>query len=178
MDSIECARSFCVVLYKSIGRLLDLDADEIVKTEEHLSVCENELWQAQTISQLIAANQNVIDCVSLQASRLRENQNQLIKTVNAFILKNYMNNVTVKNIADAVHLTPKYLSHMYKKNTEKNIIDRLNETRVQKAKELLKEPGSRVSDIAYQVGFSDASYFTRVFIRYTGISPSDYKVKT
>ena len=47
--------------------------------------------------------------------------------------------------------------------------------RIEKAKELLKEPGLRIQDVALMVGYNDVKYFTKLFIKHTGMKPTEFR---
>ncbi len=66
---------------------------------------------------------------------------------------------------------------MYKKKTGKNIKDYINEYRLEQAKELLNDSRVRVSDVAAEVGYSNFSYFSTLFKKYTGLTPNEYRQK-
>ena len=83
--------------------------------------------------------------------------------------------ITVELLAKRVNLTPSYLSRLFKKETGQNFMDYLTELRISKAKELLCGEELSVQDVAEQVGYRDLKYFSRLFKKLTGVSPSDYK---
>lgn len=53
--------------------------------------------------------------------------------------------------------------------------DALNRYRIEKAKKLLEDPANKIFEVAYSVGIDDPAYFTHVFDKYTGKSPSEYR---
>ena len=95
-----------------------------------------------------------------------------------FLNQNYSGKLTLGSIASHVHLNPSYLCRIFRNETGASIIDTLNMIRIKKAKELLKSRKYKVADVAYAVGISDPGYFTHVFSRYTGMSPTDYYNRT
>ena len=74
-----------------------------------------------------------------------------------------------------VYLSPAYLSRIFKKETGTSFNEYLSGVRIGKAKELLRHPELRLTDIAQMVGYEDQSYFAKVFKRVTGSSPSGYR---
>ena len=68
-----------------------------------------------------------------------------------------------------------YLSHLYKRETGKAFTSYLKEYRINKAKELLLNTKLSISDIAYDVGFNDAHYFTICFKEVTGVTPTKFR---
>ena len=93
-----------------------------------------------------------------------------------YIEDNYMEKLTLSQIADEVHANGSYLSHLYKAKTGQNLFDAINKMKLKKAKEYLLH-GKRVSEVASLVGFEDVSYFSRVFKKYENCSPREYDKK-
>ena len=107
---------------------------------------------------------------------VRNNPRQvLIQTILQFIQQNYQNNITLNDISQKVYLSPSYLSSLIAGETGKNFVDILNEMRIQKSIELLKDPQKKISEIAHAVGFREAQYFTMTFKKYMDITPRDYR---
>lgn len=98
-----------------------------------------------------------------------------IRIAKNYIEENYMMNLSLEEIGKIVGLTPTYLSTVFKKETGSSFIEYLSEVRISQAKSLLRNPDLRVSDICEMVGYSDVKYFTKSFIRHTGLKPNEYR---
>jgi two-component system response regulator YesN len=107
--------------------------------------------------------------ISLQKKRF-----ETVKAVE-FILKHYMNEITLNSVAEYVGLSRNYFCKLFKDDTGENFIDFLNKVRIEKAKYIIQNSSCRVQEIASDVGFDDYRYFTKVFRQYTGSSPSDFR---
>lgn len=101
----------------------------------------------------------------------------ILSKLQKYIEDNYMEKLTLSQIAEEVHANGSYLSHLYKSKTGQNLFDAINKMKLKKAKEYLVQ-GKRISEIATLVGFEDVSYFSRVFKKYESCSPRDYERKT
>ena len=99
----------------------------------------------------------------------------VIDKVNKYIHDNYREDIGRNEIAEEFFLTPDYLGKLYKKETGKNISSYINECRIEKATELLGTGKFNVSETAELVGFSNFSYFSTLFKKFTGVSPNRYK---
>jgi two-component system, response regulator YesN len=99
----------------------------------------------------------------------------IIEKIKRFVHENYASKFGREEIAAYVFLTPDYLSKIFKAKTGLNISDYINEYRIEKAKELLMNDDYSISDIANETGFDSFSYFSTVFKKLTGKSPSAYK---
>lgn len=107
----------------------------------------------------------------------RKNDHRNIKdNVIEYVNQNYNNvNLNISAIAEQFNITPAYLSKIFKEQSNIALMDYINEVRLKKAKELLKNKKSNVSDIAAAVGFQNTNTFIRVFKKYEGITPGKYK---
>lgn len=98
-----------------------------------------------------------------------------IKKATHYIQQNYMNKITLEEVASAVHVSPNYFSKIFKEEAGINFATYLNQVRIEGAKKLLANDDISLVDVAYLAGFEDQSYFSRVFKKYTGLSPKRYK---
>lgn len=95
-----------------------------------------------------------------------------------YILTNVEKRIMLQDVADFVSISPGYLSTLFKREYHQNLMDFVNQTKVDHACELLKDNKYRINEIAYMLGFESAYYFTRIFRRYIGVSPSEFRVNT
>lgn len=100
-----------------------------------------------------------------------------IKKALEFIDNNYMNKMTLDDVANHVYLNSSYLSQLFKKEMGISFGEYLESIRLKHAKDLIKNSNKPMSDIAEEVGFSSQNYFTRVFKKATSLSPAKYKEK-
>jgi len=92
-----------------------------------------------------------------------------------YIRENYHKNLTLENVAQQIYISPYYLSHMFREELGITFVEYLTMVRMEEAKRLLADPALSVVAIASQVGYEDASYFSKVFKRYVGMSPNRYR---
>lgn len=89
--------------------------------------------------------------------------------------EHYQEKLTLNKVADQIYVSQWHLSKLLNKQEGKNFSEILNQIRINKAKELLKDPALRIADIAEQVGFMDVAHFSRVFKKTAGVSPNEYR---
>lgn len=93
-----------------------------------------------------------------------------------FMEKNYAKNLTIADVAKSIYMSPNYLSKIFKRETGFTFKETLNKIRIEKAKELLKDPSLRHYEIAEQVGYSDYKKFSKYFHEYSGCSAKEYRL--
>ena len=104
-----------------------------------------------------------------------QNASGMMPKVVDFLELNYMRKISQQEFADYFHLNKDYLSRAFKKHTGVGMAKYLNNIRIRKAKELLKSTDLQVMEIADQVGYFDAKYFSRQFKLATGMTPAQYR---
>lgn len=101
--------------------------------------------------------------------------NSTLQKAMEYINRKYHEAVTLNEVAEHTYVSTYYLSRMFTKELGKNFVDYLNEVRIEKAKAYLKDSNYKTYEIAELVGIKDAHYFSKLFKKYTGITPSEYK---
>lgn len=106
---------------------------------------------------------------------LTDTQPDTIKQAKHWINDNLGDNITVKKIADHVYMNPTYFCEYFKNSTGVTVLDYITKKRLMKAKELLEIPDIKIYDISSSVGYHDAKYFSQLFKKWQGYSPSQYR---
>lgn len=94
-----------------------------------------------------------------------------------YIRNNYMNKITLDEIADQVFMSKYHISRIFNDGMGISISAYINKTRIEKSKRLLKDTTLSIADIANLIGFEDQSYFTKQFKAEIGISPKEFREK-
>ncbi len=102
--------------------------------------------------------------------------NVMVSMVEEYVRNNYMYDISMQEAARAVNYSEPYFCKMFKLQFGQNFTTYLTEYRLQEAEKLLKQPNVSVKDVGIRVGYSDSSYFAKVFKRMLGISPSEYRM--
>jgi AraC-like DNA-binding protein len=102
------------------------------------------------------------------------NANLIVEKVIKYMNQNISRKVTVTELSDLVKLSPTYLSETFKAETGYSIIKFFNKMKIDKAKEIIIEGDKKVKEVATLMGFSDEFYFSKMFKKLEGISPSQF----
>jgi len=95
--------------------------------------------------------------------------------IKAYIEKNYAQPLTLESIAKALRYSPSHLSIQFKQQIGCSPIEYLIQLRIEKASILLEQTNASLRDIAMGVGYSDVYYFSRLFKKRVGVSPTKFR---
>ena len=158
---------------------------EVAREREMLEqAVENEkgyIWQEiddiktlNELSDFIKSNINTIFNRSNEKNVFKRKTYEIIR----YIRENYADkDLSINTIANRAFLSPTYLCSFFKKTTGKTLNEFITEVRIEKAKELLKDGRLKLYDVASRIGFVDTNYFSTLFKKFTGITPSEYREK-
>ena len=97
-----------------------------------------------------------------------------LKKALAFVYEEYMNDITLNDLAEKADMSPKYFCRVFSQYIGKTPIEYINSYRIEKAAELLLYTDSSVTDIALNCGFNDLSYFVKTFRKAKSITPKQF----
>ncbi|AKL93803.1 response regulator receiver protein [Clostridium aceticum] len=102
-------------------------------------------------------------------------EDEVVVKAREYIEAHYHEKVQLQDVANYAGLSSTYFSKFFKQKTGINFSSYLNKVRLYKAKELMKNPNLNLNEISYRVGYEDLSYFSIVFQRYEGMTPTSYR---
>ena len=100
-----------------------------------------------------------------------------IEQIKIYTQRNYQKNLTVDFLASLFYMNSSYLSHLFRRQTGEKYVQYLNGIRIAKAKDLLLTTDRKLYQIARSVGYDNVKYFFRVFKKWEGITPEQYRSK-
>ena len=101
----------------------------------------------------------------------------IVQKAVAYIDTHYNETLRLEHVAAYVGLNPSYFSTIFKRELKINFSNYLTQKRIEEACELLLRSNHSLSDIAFEVGFENQSYFSQIFKEHTGMSPKEYRKK-
>lgn len=116
-----------------------------------------------------------IVAVQTELNNDRENsRHKLVRQIQDYIEEHFSSDITVKQIADAVHYSATYIANVFKNEAGMTINDALTQRRMAEAAHLLKSGGMKVYEVSEAVGYSDVKYFSKLFKKSFSVMPSEY----
>lgn len=153
---------------------------ERVTEEERSGITLEELMavtHAATLEELVYQVKQQVErfTVLLKNRRVQLGCSEAVSRAMRFIEQNFAQPVSLEDVAASVHLNRSYLSSLFKKETGENVFDYLLRCRMEKAKQLLPDKRYSVQQVCAEVGIADAAYFSKLFKKYTGVTPLEFR---
>ncbi len=132
----------------------------------------------RSANDIFALEQTVTEMFHRLKQSLRDTagiQGQLAEKAAKYIEDNLAADLSLEQIADALHISASHLSRTFKKAAGISLTDHINQVRINKAKELLRGTDIYIYAVSEMVGYHDATYFSSIFKKLVGVSPSEYR---
>ncbi|MBO9607683.1 MAG: response regulator [Paenibacillaceae bacterium] len=139
--------------------------NKLLSIEEHASLEEALLFYRGLAHALFAS--------ASEASGIETSD--VVRRVNEYIQDHIGGDLSLTRLTEIVHLTPSYLSRLYKQQTRQSLTDFIMQARLDKAKELLAGSHKKIYQIGFELGFQSAPYFNRLFKKAVSMTPQEYR---
>ena len=152
---------------------LGCNTDEIEPEDTEEVLTES----GKSMESAIAYAENVISrAITLRDQNSGNKKSSILKTAVDFIDSHYMEeDISLNTVANVANVSSNHFSALFSQNMGQTFIEYLTTLRMNKAKELLRCTGMRSSEIAGEIGYKDAHYFSYLFKKTQGMTPSDYR---
>lgn len=153
---------------------LDLEPEEVFGTQANIIT---DLYRYKTLDEINGWLTGLCLRVSNYLLGRRESYSKnLAAAAVEYIKENYQNpDMSVNSVSRHLSISPSYFSSIFKAATNETFIGFLTKTRLQKAKELLKTTNLKAYEISDKVGYTDSHYFSILFKKHTGKTPTEYR---
>ncbi|MBQ6885782.1 MAG: helix-turn-helix transcriptional regulator [Clostridia bacterium] len=164
----------------STANIIHLPPNEVKSVENILLTIEKEFNDKNKFySEAISGYLEVLFTLLIRFHTTSKNgevkaSNVDFKSIIAYIEKN-LKTVTPSAVASYSGYNFPYFSKLFKKHTGRNLSEYINLLKLDVASKMLSESNKRIEAIGYEVGFNNKSYFYRVFKRYYGVTPEEYR---
>lgn len=179
MNSYLFTRLAVSCVYAEIVKLLAETRCPVQDMIEDHTLTYNKIMKCQTLEgvmeELYQFVAQICDAVSGNKSSANK---RIILEAKAYMQKNFRNpKLTLEAVASEVNLSPNYFSVQFKQTTGESFINCLTNMRIENAKKLLNSGGYRAYEAAYASGYDNPTYFSTIFKKRTGVSPSELIAK-
>lgn len=106
-----------------------------------------------------------------------DNKGRIVFEVEQYIMQNCDKDLSIREIAQRIFITPNYLCYLYKKNTGRTLNQFILDVKMEKASKLICETNMKLGEVSDALGYANQNYFTRLFTKYFGESPRAYRNK-
>ena len=145
-----------------------------ISPEKNLQTQEKARAAAENTAETGSASADTVN-TGAEETENSEASSFIVNNALKYMEEHYREKLKLQDVADQVYVSQWHLSKLLNRYKEQSFSDILNNIRIEKAKELLKDPSLRIGDIADMVGFLDMAHFSRVFKRQTGLSANEYR---
>lgn len=165
-------------IYNSVERIVESYRQAtkcLVYNSDNVNIIHiNDIDENMVQDKLISGN-NVTDGKDNKNKSINKIKLKLFEDVKNFIKENIATELELEKVAGNFGLSVYYFSRTFKEVTGTNFSDYINKCRIDIAKELLSTGEMNVKEVCFKVGYNDPNYFSKVFKKYEGISPINYK---
>ena len=160
-------RFVCANLLKILFQGLPGEDEQLIANVERLYACNQFQDVEMIISQVVQRLEKKLTA--------DDSPSHVISIVEQYILKHYMEELSLDILADKVYLTPHYLSSIFSREKGIGINRYIKNVRMENAKGLLLDTNMKINDICKAVGYSNLSYFCKAFRNEYGVTPEKYR---
>lgn len=166
----QCNQDFVQVLYSFLNAK-GIQAHQLFGDDESRHIAEA---AGRSVTDMLAWVRHAVNKAVNQAEAVNETDT-VVQTIKQYIALNLDQDISREQIAEQVFLNPDYLSRIFKKETGYSFTDYVLTERIRLAKELLSQTTIPISSVASSVGITNFSYFAKIFKKFVGIGPTEYR---
>jgi two-component system, response regulator YesN len=172
-DIIELIKSRCIELIdrikKEFSQTISIGISDVCNNIEDINIAYKEAYTA-SFFKLLPGSSSVGYIKEKDVVGIRQEIRETLK----YIRNNYSKEITIEMAAKELYISASYLMHIFKDEIGKTFNECLTEYRIEAAKGLLMDSKNKIYEVCEKVGYGDVKYFSQVFKKCTGMSPSEY----
>lgn len=178
--------SFLIVFFSSLlGGVIHYTCKEgnvpapylalIIMKQYDMTMPRKDYYSEKIMDEVLMEYLNYISDVISQFNK--KNYSFHIDKAIEYIQNHITEKISLENVAEYLQLSPQYLSALFHKEVQSSISEYIHIQKINLAKEYLKQRNINITQIASICGFEDSNYFTRIFKKYTKLTPTQYRKK-
>ena len=144
------------------------------RADEALASAEN-IFRSRDAGTILSNYTYSMEQLLMTLESRDNDDSKLIQQIKQLVDAEYGSDLSLSDVADKVHLSPAYVSYIFKKETGQTLIKYITDIRMERARKLLEEGHMKVLQIAKVCGYENPSYFNRMFKSYYGVTPKQYR---
>ncbi|WP_408070891.1 helix-turn-helix domain-containing protein [Butyrivibrio sp. JL13D10] len=160
---------------KVINTIADSNSESDQRTYEEVQDALN--YGLRTLNkEIILDNIELALSIATESGQLEDNSiNRQVENVHDYIEKHFMEHLSLSDLADIFYVEASYLSRKFSQKYNETITAFITRCRMDSAKHLMLNEDNKLEVISFEVGYDDYNYFSRVFRRFEGVSPTEYR---
>ncbi|SFR84532.1 helix-turn-helix domain-containing protein [Anaeromicropila populeti] len=119
--------------------------------------------------------EKITEACQMIGSKGKEQNSGIILKAKEYMEENYKKDISLDEVSRIVDISPYYFSKLFKEETGENFIEYLTNIRIEVAKKLLRNSDLSIKNICMDTGYSDPNYFSRIFKKQVGVTPTEYR---
>lgn len=166
----------CIELMSTASRVLiefDSGIDEVFGREFLYFDEVKKYKNIEDAKEWMLKNFECLACYILKSKILKARK--IVEVAKEYIDNHYNENISLNMIAELVYMSPNYFSNLFSSTVKKSFLEYVTDRRIEKAKQLLGQKDTRAFEVGEMVGYTNPHYFSRIFKKYTGLSPTEYR---
>ncbi len=171
---VQALDAACNILYLSISLLQN---GEAVVSDFYRDSPDGyrSIYRQTSVEQIVAWLKAFSEKLAeLFESRSRDYKNHIVANVKKYIHEHIREKLTLNEVATVFSISPNYLSQLFGRYNEIGFSEYISQCKINESKKLLEEGGMKIYEVADALGFESAFYFSKVFKKIEGVSPTDY----
>jgi two-component system, response regulator YesN len=171
-----------VRLYEFVGSVIDaaiVGGGDEKKLNERIAGYFDDIDHVKDMERMENWMAKVVKETAAIVVRIHEKRSKsLIKSALKYIEENHKSPLSYRDVAKEVSISPSYFLCLFKQETGLTFVDHLTDVRIARAKALLRSTEMSVTEIAREVGFHDANYFSSIFKKSAGLTAKEFRART
>lgn len=166
---------FAETVTAKIRQAISSDLINPIRLDEILENSDEKIQRCVTIAELESQLLDWVKEITGAIQEKKKRKDPITSFVMDYVSDNLENEIYLDVLADKLNISSGYLSSYFKEKTGINMVEYINEARIRKATVLLVESQLKIQDVAEAVGYRNITSFNRMFKKYTGLKPSEYR---